>query len=126
MGSEIMQWYIALGSLLLLVIAIFAYQNPQAVVLRFLTWEMPSMSLVLLIFFSTAMGAMMTLLFSLAKQIKLGIQIRDLQNKVKHLERELQGGKGTQGVNGQPEPRASKFAGNIKRIIKRNDTNTTE
>lgn len=115
-----MQWYIALGSLLLLVIAIFAYQNPQEVSLKFLTWEMTSMSLVLLIFFSTAMGALVSLLFSLAKQIRQGIQIRELHNKVKHLEREVEQYKGPQGATGQTEFRDKNIMGNIKKIIKGN------
>ncbi len=84
-----MQWYIALGSAFILLIAVFAYQNPQEVTLRFINWEMPPISLVLLIFFSTAMGALITLLFSLAKQLTQGLKIRELQNRVKHMEKQL-------------------------------------
>lgn len=117
-----MQWYIALGSLLLLVIAIFAYQNPQEVTLRFLTWDMPSMSLVLLIFFSTAMGALVTLLFSLAKQIKQGIQIRDLQSKIKLLEKKYADSNKAQASNNRPETKDKKIIDNIKKIIKSKGT----
>ncbi len=84
-----MQWYIVLGSLFILVIAIFAYQNPQEVSLRFIAWQMPTISLVLLIFTTTALGALTTLLFSLAKQLTQGMRIRELQNRVKNLEKQL-------------------------------------
>lgn len=84
-----MQWYIVLGSLFILVIAVFAYQNPQEVSLRFIAWQMPTISLVLLIFTTTALGALTTLLFSLAKQLTQSMKIRELQNRVKHLEKQL-------------------------------------
>lgn len=84
-----MQWYIVLGSLFILTIAVFAYQNPQQVSLRFIAWQMPTISLVLLIFTTTALGALTTLLFSLAKQLTQGMRIRELQNRVKNLEKQL-------------------------------------
>lgn len=103
-----MQWYVALGSGFLLLIAIFAYQNPQEVTLRFITWEMPPIPLVLLIFFSTAMGALITLLFSLAKQLTQGMKIRELQNRVKHLEKQIPSAGGPRENN----PPAGKGRGN--------------
>ncbi|GBF32990.1 hypothetical protein DCCM_2087 [Desulfocucumis palustris] len=103
-----MQWYVALGSGFLLLIAIFAYQNPQEVTLRFITWEMPPIPLVLLIFFSTAMGALITLLFSLAKQLTQGMKIRELQNKLKHLEKQIP----SAGAPGENNPPAGKGRGN--------------
>jgi uncharacterized integral membrane protein len=88
-GDNKMQWYIVLGSLFIMVIAIFAYQNPQEVSLRFIVWQMPAISLVLLIFTTTALGALTTLLFSLAKQLTQSMRIRELQRNVKQLEKQL-------------------------------------
>lgn len=84
-----MQWYVAVAALITLAVSVFAIQNSQQVALKFLTWELPSFPLVLLIFFSAVTGVLITLLFNVAKQLRLSMQIRDLQSRIKKMEKEL-------------------------------------
>lgn len=83
-----MTWYLAMGGLITLVISVFAAQNSQPVILKFLLWDLPSLPLVLIILFSAATGVLITLLFSVARQVKLNMQIRELQSRIKRLETE--------------------------------------
>jgi uncharacterized integral membrane protein len=82
-----MQWYVALAALFILVISAFAVQNSQQVALKFLLWELPALPLVLIILFSAATGVLVTLLFNVARQLRLNMQIRDLNAKIKRLEK---------------------------------------
>ncbi|MFZ5648811.1 MAG: LapA family protein [Bacillota bacterium] len=84
-----MQWYIAVAALITLAVSIFAIQNSQQVTLRFLAWDLPSFPLVLLILFSAATGVLITLLFSVAKQLRLTMQIREMQARIKKLEKQI-------------------------------------
>ncbi|MHB8156280.1 MAG: LapA family protein [Desulfocucumaceae bacterium] len=79
-----MQWYLTLAALITIIISIFAVQNSQQVSLVFLLWDLPSLPLVLIILFSAATGVLITLLFSIAKQLRLKSQIRDLKARAKH------------------------------------------
>lgn len=84
-----MQWYLVFGSILTMAIAVFALQNPEQVTFKFLFWQLPSFPMVLVIFFSTALGALTSLLFSLAKQLKYNLEIRDLHGKIKTLQKKV-------------------------------------
>ena len=84
-----MLWYISLAALITLSIAVFAIQNSQQVTLKFLLWDLPSFPLVLLILFSAATGMLVTLLFSVTKQLRMTIQVKDLQSRIKKLEKQL-------------------------------------
>lgn len=84
-----MQWYLFLAFLFVLSISVFAIQNSQQVTLQFLYWELPALPLVMVILFSAATGVLITLLFSLAKQLRLTMQIRELQARVKQMEKKL-------------------------------------
>lgn len=95
-----MHWYLALAFLFVLAVTVFAIQNSQQVVLQFLYWQLPSFPLVMLILFSAACGVLLTLLFSVAKQIKLTMQIRDLQSRIRQMEKKLAG----QPDQGNPGP----------------------
>lgn len=96
-----MQWYLVLALAFIFSIAVFAIQNSQQVALKFLAWELPSFPLVMLILFSAATGALSALLFGVAKQLRLTLQVRDLQARIKQLEKKLSGqtgpGPGEQG-----------------------------
>jgi len=84
-----MQVYLVAALLFVLAISVFALQNSQPVTLKFLNWELPSFPLVLVITFSAATGVLATLLFSIARQFKLNLQIRELQSRLKQLEKKL-------------------------------------
>ncbi len=84
-----MQWYLFLAFLFILSISVFALQNSQQVTLRFLTWDLPPQPLVMVILFSAATGVLITLLFSITKQLRQNMRIRDLQHRVKQMEKHL-------------------------------------
>lgn len=88
-GGVFMQWYLVLAFLFVLSVTVFAIQNSQQVSLQFLYWELPPFPLVMLILFSAAAGVLVTLLFSVAKQLKSTMQIRDLQSRVRQMEKKL-------------------------------------
>ena len=81
-----MPWYLIAAAVITLVVSIFAVQNSQPVTLKFILWDLPSKSLVLIILFSAATGVLVTLLFSVARQVRLNMQIRELQARIRHME----------------------------------------
>lgn len=98
------QWYLVLAFIFVLATTVFAIQNAQQVTLRFLYWEFPSFPLVMLILFSAASGVLISLLFSLAKQFRQGMQIRDLQSRLRQMEKKLsQAAAGTAAGPAAPE-----------------------
>jgi uncharacterized integral membrane protein len=99
-----MHWYLVLAFLFVLSVSVFAIQNSQQVVVRFLHWELPSFPLVMLILFSAAAGVLVTLLFSLARQLKLTVQIRDLQSRIRQMEKKLAGQPAPHGETGPASP----------------------
>lgn len=84
-----MQWHLVLAIVFVLALTLFAIQNSQQVTLQFLSWELPPLPLVLVILFSAASGVLVTLLFSIAKQLRLTLQIRNLQSRLNQLEKKL-------------------------------------
>jgi uncharacterized integral membrane protein len=62
--------------------AIFALQNIDPVVIRFLVWRLEGAPLALVIILSIAIGVILTSLFGLVQQIKL-------RSKIRHLEADL-------------------------------------
>ena len=71
-----MQLIIMVSLLISLVIAILAVQNPIAVSVRFLFWELPQTSLVVLILGSALGGGLIVLIFDLVRFWKLGFRLR--------------------------------------------------
>jgi putative membrane protein len=55
-------------SVVLLVVVIFALQNPQAVTIRFLFWQLES-SMAVIVLAATAAGVLVAELFGLAKRL---------------------------------------------------------
>jgi len=83
-----MQRYLILAVLTVLFISVFAAQNAQPVTLRIIIWDLPPVPLVMVILFSVSMGVLVTLLFSVTRQFRLNMQIRELQGRIKKLEKE--------------------------------------
>lgn len=84
-----MHWYLLVAFMFVLSTVIFAIQNSQQITLKFLSWDLPSFPLVLVIMFSFATGALVILLFSITRQLRLTLQIRDLQARLKKMEKNL-------------------------------------
>ena len=70
-----MSWKFVLSLLFALVVAVFAIQNAAAVDVQFLKWEV-SISQALIVLIAAIIGALIVLLLSLVKQVKLMAGIR--------------------------------------------------
>lgn len=91
-----MQFYLISALIFSLIVAIFAVQNTEIVIIKFLAFQ-TNVSLVLVILGSAVIGALVTLFLSLFKQVKNWMTIRhlnsqneELVNKVNKLTEELQ------------------------------------
>jgi uncharacterized integral membrane protein len=84
------QFYVILGLLFSLVVAIFAVQNSTSVDVKFLAWGFNNISLVLVIITSVVGGALITLLFSLPTQLRNVMKINDLKAKNQKLTTEME------------------------------------
>ncbi len=63
-----MQVLLAIVALLLLAVAVFAFQNPDPVTVRFLTWQL-SASVAVVALVATASGALATILVTVAARL---------------------------------------------------------
>lgn len=71
-----MQLIIMASLLISLVIAILAVQNPTIVSVRFLFWELPQTSLVVLILGSALGGGLIVLILDLVRFWRLGLRLK--------------------------------------------------
>lgn len=85
-----MQFYVILGLLFSLAVAIFAVQNSTSVDVKFLAWGFNDISLVLVIISSAVGGALITLLFSLPKQLRNVMKVNELTTKNQKLTAEVE------------------------------------
>lgn len=90
-----MQFYLISALAFSLLVAIFAIQNTEMVVIKFLTWSF-SISLVLVVLGAAVAGALVLYFLGLFKQVGSWIKIRqlnqrknELENQVKKLESQL-------------------------------------
>jgi len=82
-----MSWKFVLSLLFALVVAVFAIQNAAAVDVQFLKWEV-SISQALIVLIAAIIGALIVLLLSLVKQVKLMAGIRAEKKTATSLESE--------------------------------------
>ncbi|MBC7104447.1 MAG: LapA family protein [Firmicutes bacterium] len=109
-----MQFYLLGGLLLAFVVAVFAVQNARPVDVSFLVWRLPDLSLVLVIFWSAVLGALVVFLPAFGRQLRLALRVRELESRNRQLTEELRRvkgealagtpGPGTPPVQGQPRP----------------------
>lgn len=83
-----MGWRFVLALLLSLVVALFALQNADTVIIRFLTWTLP-ISQALIILVSAIFGAFTAMMLSLIKQLKVKTSIRADKKTITALENEV-------------------------------------
>jgi putative membrane protein len=82
-----MSWKFVLSLLFALVVAVFAIQNAAAVDVQFLKWEV-SISQALIVLIAAVIGALIVLLLSLVKQVKLMVGIHAEKKTATSLENE--------------------------------------
>ncbi|WP_084296121.1 LapA family protein [Desulfitibacter alkalitolerans] len=82
-----MQAYLVGALLFAVLVAIFAIQNVRPVDIRFLTWQIQEISLVLVILGSASIGAVVVFFLGTVKQISNHRQIKELRRKNDELEK---------------------------------------
>lgn len=81
-------WGLILALLIAIVIAGFASLNSAPVSLNLLFWKAPEVSLALVVLFSVLLGVIMAALFGTPQYVKTMQKIRELETKIKELERQ--------------------------------------
>jgi uncharacterized integral membrane protein len=80
------QVYFILAVLFALLVAVFAIQNPEPIVIQLFFWQFDKVPKILLILVSTAVGALVVVLLGLFWNIGKFIHIRHLENEIRELE----------------------------------------
>ncbi len=84
-----MQFYLVLALFFALLVAIFAVQNTELVTINFLMWKFKEISLVLVIFGSSVIGAVFLFLLGMVKQFSQYRANRELTVKNRKLAAEV-------------------------------------
>ncbi len=84
-----MQLYLISALLFSLIVAVFAVQNTETVIVKFLTFQFP-ISLVLVILGSAVIGALTLYFLSLFSKVSSWMKIRQLNQHKKQLEQQIQ------------------------------------
>jgi len=74
-------FYITLGLLLSLLVAVFAVQNATTVNIRFLAWEFKGISLAIVVLGSAAGGALIVFIFGVGRQIRQALRVHELSSE---------------------------------------------
>lgn len=82
-----MGWRFVLSLIFAMLVALFAIQNADSVVINFVTWKV-TVSQALVILLSAILGAVIVMLLSLFKQIKMGSEIKYEKRNVTGLQAE--------------------------------------
>lgn len=83
-----MQMYFVIALIFATLVAIFAVQNSTPVHIKFLFWEIPRISQVLVILGAAIVGALAALFISISKQVRLLWQVRQLSQENTRLKNE--------------------------------------
>jgi|GEM_PF-747200 len=110
-----MQFYLVSALVFSLLVAVFAIQNTEEVVVKFLTWQF-SISLVLVLLGSAVAGALVLYFLGLFKQVGAWMKIRQLNSRKTELETQLK----------KLEKKTSEMEEQIKQYIQQKEENPTE
>ncbi len=92
------QLYLMLALLLTTLVAIFALQNADEVTVRFLVWTFQT-SVVIVILTSAGMGALLATLLSLPQTLRARRRMKESEEKLERLSRQLGGSQMWEAVN---------------------------
>jgi uncharacterized integral membrane protein len=84
-----MRFYLILGLLFALLVAVFAVQNATLVDIRFLGWEFKKISLALVVLGAAAGGALMVFILSLGREVRHAWRMRELSSQNLRLSQRL-------------------------------------
>lgn len=82
--------YLFIALVILLVIAVFVYQNPAAVVVSFIGWESPEIQLGIVLLLAVLTGALLMFILDTTRYFKIARTIKDLKSQNKKLDKKLQ------------------------------------
>lgn len=82
--------YLFIALVMLLVIAVFVYQNPAAVVVSFIGWKSPEIQLGIVLLLAVLTGALLMFILDTTRYFKIARTIKDLKNQNKKLDKKLQ------------------------------------
>lgn len=85
-----MQGYLIGALFFIIAIAVFVYQNTEQVVVYFLTWTSPKVSIALVVLISVCVGALITFFIDAVRQFKIAKKIKELTDENKKLQKKLQ------------------------------------
>lgn len=88
-GGLDMQAYLIGAVFFLLSITIFVFQNTDQVIVNFITWTSPEVSLAVVVLISACIGAIITFFLDSFRQIKIAKRVRDLNDKNIKLQKKL-------------------------------------
>lgn len=104
-----MQAYLIGALFFLLAIAVFVFQNTELVIVHFINWTSPEVSLAVVVLISACTGALITFLLDSFRQFKIARRIKDLTDQNVKLQKKISKLEENQRkIDGNQEAAASK------------------
>jgi lipopolysaccharide assembly protein A len=107
-----MQITFALALIFAIAVALFAVQNTTPVAVNFLWFQVPQLAVSVLVLLCTFMGALLTILVGVGRELRRALALRSLRNQVaardrriSELEDQIQKA-GLQPIESEPDPPA--------------------
>ncbi|MEW6183085.1 MAG: LapA family protein [Bacillota bacterium] len=97
-----MQFYILIGLIFALLVAVFAVQNAAVVNIRFLVWEFKNISLAVVVLGAAAGGALIVFILSLGREVKHALRARELSSQNIRLSHRLSRAEAEREKNSSP------------------------
>ena len=94
-----MQAYLIGALFFLLAIAVFVFQNTELVIVHFINWTSPEVSLAVVVLISACTGALITFLLDSFRQFKIARRIKDLTDQNVKLQKKINRLENTQSKN---------------------------
>lgn len=88
--EQMMQGYLIGALFFLLAIAVFVFQNTDQVVVYFLNWTSPKISIAVVVLISACTGALITFFIDGVRQFKIAKRIKELTDQNRKLQKKLQ------------------------------------
>ncbi len=85
-----MQAYLIGAVFFFLSITVFVFQNTDQVIVNFITWTSPEVSIAVVVLIAACTGAIITFFIDSFRQIKIARKVKDLTNKNIKLQRKIQ------------------------------------
>lgn len=93
-GVSLMQAYLILALVFFAGIAVFVFQNPTMVIVHFLNWTSPKVSLAVVVLVAACAGAMLVFLLDSFRYFKVAKETRELTQANRKLQNEIKSLKG--------------------------------